>query len=62
MPYAHPEALVDTEWLAAHLDDPHIRIVDSSFKLPGIAPTAREDYDRGHIPTKSLSRARACRI
>ena len=50
MPYAHPEALVDTEWLAAHLDDPHIRIVDSSFKLPGIAPTAREDYDRGHIP------------
>ena len=34
MPYAHPEALVDTEWLAAHLDDPHIRIVDSSFKLP----------------------------
>ena len=50
MPYAHPEALVDTEWLAAHLDDPHIRVVDSSFKLPGIAPTAREDYDRGHIP------------
>src|SRR5437763_7286645 len=50
MPYAHPEALVDTEWLAAHLDDPHIRIVDSSFKLPGITPTAREDYDRGHIP------------
>jgi thiosulfate/3-mercaptopyruvate sulfurtransferase len=50
MPYAHPEALVGTEWLAAHLDDPHIRIVDSSFKLPGITPTAREDYDRGHIP------------
>src|SRR4051794_8836145 len=50
MPYAHPEALVDTEWLAAHLDNPHIRIVDSSFKLPGITPTAREDYDRGHIP------------
>ncbi len=22
MPYAHPEALVSTEWLAAHLDDP----------------------------------------
>jgi thiosulfate/3-mercaptopyruvate sulfurtransferase len=50
MPYAHPEALVGTEWLAAHLDDPHIRVVDSSFKLPGITPTAREDYDRGHIP------------
>ena len=50
MPYAHPEALVGTEWLAAHLDDPHVRVVDSSFKLPGITPTAREDYDRGHIP------------
>src|SRR5260370_29221961 len=50
MPYAHPEALVGTEWLAAHLDDPHIRVVDASFKLPGITPTARADYDRGHIP------------
>ena len=49
MPYAHPEALVGTEWLAAHLDDPHMRVVDSSFKLPGITPTARQDYDRGHI-------------
>jgi thiosulfate/3-mercaptopyruvate sulfurtransferase len=50
VPYARPGALVDTEWLAAHLDDPQIRVVDSSFKLPGITPTAREDYDRGHIP------------
>jgi thiosulfate/3-mercaptopyruvate sulfurtransferase len=50
MSYVHPEALVSTEWLAVHLDDPHIRIVDSSFKLPGITPTAREDYDGGHIP------------
>jgi thiosulfate/3-mercaptopyruvate sulfurtransferase len=50
MPYAHPEALVITDWLAAHLGDPQIRVVDSSFKLPGITPTAREDYDRGHIP------------
>jgi len=24
--------------------------VDASFKLPGITPTAREDYDQGHIP------------
>ena len=50
MPYAHPEALVDTEWLAAHRGDPQVRAVDASFKLPGITPTAREDYDRGHIP------------
>jgi len=50
MPYARPEALVGTDWLAAHLSDPHVRVVDSSFKLPGITPTAREDYDRVHIP------------
>jgi thiosulfate/3-mercaptopyruvate sulfurtransferase len=50
MPYAHPEALVGSEWLAAHLDDPHVRVIDCSFKLPGITPTARADYDAGHIP------------
>src|ERR1700740_2608927 len=50
MPYARPEALVGSDWLPAHLPDPHVRVVDSSFKLPGITPTAREDYDRAHIP------------
>jgi thiosulfate/3-mercaptopyruvate sulfurtransferase len=50
MPHAHPESLVSTEWLAAHLDDPQVRVVDCSFKQPGITPTAREDYDAGHIP------------
>jgi thiosulfate/3-mercaptopyruvate sulfurtransferase len=50
MPYVHPEALVSTEWLAAHLDDPQVRVLDASYKQPGIAPTAREDYQRGHIP------------
>jgi thiosulfate/3-mercaptopyruvate sulfurtransferase len=49
MPYAHPEALVGTDWLAAHLGDPQVRVVDASFSLPGITPTAREDYYRGHI-------------
>jgi thiosulfate/3-mercaptopyruvate sulfurtransferase len=48
--YAHPEALGSTDWLAAHLDDPQVRIVDCSFKMPGVSPTAREDYERGHIP------------
>jgi len=50
MPYAHPEALVSTEWLAAHLADPHVRVLDSSFKQPGVTPTARADYDAGHLP------------
>jgi thiosulfate/3-mercaptopyruvate sulfurtransferase len=50
MPYARPEARVGTDWLAAHLDDSHVRVADASFKLPGITPTARQDYDQGHIP------------
>jgi thiosulfate/3-mercaptopyruvate sulfurtransferase len=40
--YAHPDALVSTAWLAAHLDDPAVRILESD-----------EDvllYDSGHIP------------
>ena len=40
--YAHPEVLVSTEWLAEHLDDPAIRILESD-----------EDvllYHTGHIP------------
>ena len=50
MPYVHPEALVSTEWLAAHLADPHVRVLDASFKQPGVMPAARNDYDAGHIP------------
>jgi thiosulfate/3-mercaptopyruvate sulfurtransferase len=40
--YAHPEALVSTDWLAEHLNDPGIRVVESN-----------EDvllYSTGHIP------------
>ena len=40
--YAHPEALVETDWLSQHLNDPAIRVVESN-----------EDvllYDTGHIP------------
>jgi thiosulfate/3-mercaptopyruvate sulfurtransferase len=40
--YAHPETLVDTVWVAEHLADPNVRILESN-----------EDillYDQGHIP------------
>ena len=40
--YAHPEVLVETGWVAEHLNDPKVRIVESD-----------EDillYDQGHIP------------
>jgi thiosulfate/3-mercaptopyruvate sulfurtransferase len=40
--YAHPEVLVSTEWVAEHLNDPKVRLIESN-----------EDillYDTGHIP------------
>jgi thiosulfate/3-mercaptopyruvate sulfurtransferase len=50
MPYAHPEALVSTPWLAEHLNDPDLRLLDGSFKMPGVTPTAGADYAARHIP------------
>lgn len=49
------EVLVSTEWLAARLDDPTLRIVDIRGKVlpPGSKPRyvpKREDYDASHIP------------
>jgi thiosulfate/3-mercaptopyruvate sulfurtransferase len=50
MPYAHPEDLISTEWLAANLHRDDVRVVDGSFTLPGVAPTAPEAYAQRHIP------------
>jgi thiosulfate/3-mercaptopyruvate sulfurtransferase len=50
MSYAHRDSLVSAEWLAAHLSDSAVRVVDGSFKMPGVTPTAREDYNKRHIP------------
>jgi thiosulfate/3-mercaptopyruvate sulfurtransferase len=54
MPYARPESLIATDWLAAHLRQPDVRVVDGSMKLPGVTPTAQEDYARHHIPGASF--------
>ena len=50
MDYANPQSLVSTEWLAAHLDAPDLRIVDASFTLPGVSPTGPELYRSRHLP------------
>jgi thiosulfate/3-mercaptopyruvate sulfurtransferase len=50
MPYTNPNALVSTDWLATHLDAPDLRVVDGSFTLPGVTPTAQELYRQRHIP------------
>ena len=40
--YAHPEALVSTDWVAAHKNDPKIRLVEVDVDTSA--------YDHGHIP------------
>jgi len=40
--YAHPEVLVSTEWVAQHLEDLKVRLVESNEDLLL--------YDTGHIP------------
>jgi thiosulfate/3-mercaptopyruvate sulfurtransferase len=40
--YAHPEVLVDTQWLMEHLDDPTVRILEVDM--------SPERYQDAHIP------------
>ena len=39
-----------TDWLASHLDDPNLVVVDSSFYLPAQNRNARAEYLDRHIP------------
>ena len=54
--YTHPEALATTEWLAAHLDDPSVRVVDLRYSVRVTAAgsfrgvSGRKAYHEGHIP------------
>lgn len=49
--YAHPEALVSAAWLAEHLADPGLRILDTrDFLAEGDAATRLANYEAGHIP------------
>jgi thiosulfate/3-mercaptopyruvate sulfurtransferase len=42
--------LVETEWLASHLDTPGLVILDGSMHLPTTQRDARAEYLAGHIP------------
>ncbi|MGD0834416.1 MAG: sulfurtransferase [Candidatus Dormibacteria bacterium] len=45
--YAHPEVLVNTEWLAGHLDHPGVRVLEVDWD-PASA------YELGHVPGAAL--------
>lgn len=44
------DELVSTDWLAEHLGDDDIRIIDASFHLPTSERDARAEYEDAHIP------------
>ncbi len=50
MPSNDPQLLVSTDWLAAHLDAPDLRVIDASWHLPDAGRDARAEYDAAHIP------------
>src|SRR3954451_190565 len=50
MTSSNDDPLVSTDWLAAHLDDPKVKIIDASYKMPGVLPLPADDYFRAHIP------------
>lgn len=45
-----PKILVSPGWLARHLDDPELRIIDASWYLPDAGRDAEAEYRSGHIP------------
>ncbi|PCH74736.1 MAG: 3-mercaptopyruvate sulfurtransferase [Rhodobacteraceae bacterium] len=45
-----PKTLVSTDWLAAHLKNPDLRVLDASMYMPDAGRDARAEYDAAHIP------------
>ena len=52
MEFARPEYLVSAAWLAEHLDDPDVRVLDVTAKLTGTLENRAEEecYRDSHIP------------
>jgi thiosulfate/3-mercaptopyruvate sulfurtransferase len=50
MAFDDPKTLVSTGWLADHLKDPDLRILDASWYLPDMSRDALGEYHSAHIP------------
>lgn len=55
--FTHPEYLVTTQWLAQHLHDENVRVLDSTTHLPPLPDFSlyevvpgRADFEKAHIP------------
>ncbi|KAJ56963.1 3-mercaptopyruvate sulfurtransferase [Actibacterium mucosum KCTC 23349] len=45
-----PKTLVSTDWLAAHLKDPDLRIFDASWHMPASGRDGAAEFEQRHIP------------
>jgi len=45
-----PKTMVSTDWLAAHLKDPDLRILDGTLFMADEGRDARAEYEAAHIP------------
>lgn len=44
------DSLVSTDWLAQHLDEPDLVVIDSSWFMPASGRSGRAEYLQAHIP------------
>lgn len=45
-----PKTLVSTAWLAQHLKDPDLRVLDASWYLPEAGRNPHAEYEAAHVP------------
>lgn len=57
MTNSKPQFLVETDWLAGHVEDPNVRVLDCTTHLPPLADNSyytvragTDDFLKGHIP------------
>ena len=60
MTFQNPQYLVETDWLAEHLNDPELRIIECNVGMPNYYEdssgdqieivSGRSDYEQDHIP------------
>jgi thiosulfate/3-mercaptopyruvate sulfurtransferase len=44
------DPVVTTEWLAKHLGEPDLRVVDGSWHMPHLARNAQAEFEAAHVP------------
>lgn len=45
-----PDPLVSTEWLAGHLGEPDLKVIDATFYLPHLQRDAAAEFVQAHLP------------